>query len=138
MKNSVFEREMKRAQQQKNNEPDRGDYWMGYMRGMRRRHHGPDFSTDEEHQLWLSASGDAKRRQRSAGYRDGYYGPCDFSADIAGAIRTLQDWRDWTVDDLAAALGTPARSGRTINGWRQGRVVPDDVVKTLQKIHTAD
>ena len=48
------------------------DYWRGYMRGLRRRYHGENFGTNEEHQLWLTANGDETRRQRSQGYRDGF------------------------------------------------------------------
>jgi len=52
----------------------RPDYWHGYMRGLRRAYHGEQFSTDEEHALWLAlAYRDTRQDQeRGRGYRDGF------------------------------------------------------------------
>ncbi len=69
--NQAFISKMNRAQVMKNIEPARSDYWTGYMRGLRRQHHGDKFGTDDEHERWLNACGDESRDQRSAGYRDG-------------------------------------------------------------------
>jgi len=35
-------------------DPERADWWVGYMRGLRRAHHGESFGTESEHQMWLS------------------------------------------------------------------------------------
>jgi hypothetical protein len=67
----TFKREMNRAKTMKSIEADRQNYWMGFMRGLRRKYHGEKFGTAEEHQLWLTADGDEYRRQRSRGYNDG-------------------------------------------------------------------
>ena len=55
-----------------------GDYlrqpwWTGYMRGLRRAHHGERFGTQAEHDLWLSAVGstDPQRAALGRGYRAG-------------------------------------------------------------------
>lgn len=37
-------------------DPIESDWWDGYMRGLRRAHHGERFGTAAEHELWLSAS----------------------------------------------------------------------------------
>ena len=71
MDKQSFEHEMGRAQAMRT-AGDRPEYWAGYMRGLRRKYHGEDFGTDEEHRLWLTADGDTLRRERSAGYRAGY------------------------------------------------------------------
>ena len=48
------------------------DYWRGYIRGLRRRYHGDDFGTDEEHEQWMNMIHDEYREQLGRGYRDGY------------------------------------------------------------------
>ena len=35
-------------------DPVKSDWWVGYMRGLRRAHHGESFGTASEHQMWLS------------------------------------------------------------------------------------
>ncbi len=53
---------------------EREDFWMGYIRGLRRGHYGKIFGTDREHALWWSLAEDKViYRQRSGmGYRAGY------------------------------------------------------------------
>jgi len=48
-------------------------YWMGYLRGLRRGHHGAAFGTTAEHErwLWLLGSPSASRHAVGRGYRDG-------------------------------------------------------------------
>ena len=55
------------------NDPERADWWTGYMRGLRRTHHGERFGTQSEHELWLSAieSTDSQRAALGRGYRAG-------------------------------------------------------------------
>ena len=50
------------------------DYWMGKQRGLRRRFHGENFGTEDEHELWMASidSDDESRSARGRGYRDGY------------------------------------------------------------------
>ena len=52
-----------------------GDYGAGYMRGLRRSHHGASFGTTDEHALWsrLGLDGDI-RTELGRGYRDGLAG----------------------------------------------------------------
>ena len=53
--------------------PLESDWWAGYMRGLRRAHHGERFGTQAEHDLWLSAI-ESTAPQRAAlgrGYRAG-------------------------------------------------------------------
>lgn len=60
---------MRRAE----NDAERADWWVGYMRGLRRAHHGENFGTDAEHELWFSAveSTDPSRAALGRGYRAG-------------------------------------------------------------------
>ena len=73
MEKAVFEREMMRAKTMIT-VGDRPEYWAGYQRGLRRRFHGENFGTEEEHEKWLSLKGDSDpaRDERGRGYRDGY------------------------------------------------------------------
>jgi hypothetical protein len=53
---------------------DKPEYWAGFQRGLRHRYQGEESGTPEEHELWLSLTGDQdeSRRQRGQAYRDGY------------------------------------------------------------------
>lgn len=66
---------MRRADTLRRVEPDpvRAEWWSGYMRGLRRAHHGERFGTQAEHELWLSASSstDPSRAALGRGYRAG-------------------------------------------------------------------
>ena len=55
---SAFASLMRRADMLQRVEPDpaRAEWYAGYMRGLRRAHHGERFGTEAEHELWLSAS----------------------------------------------------------------------------------
>lgn len=54
-------------------DPVRQSWWTGYMRGLRRAHHGERFSSAAEHEMWLSAaeSPDKQRAALGDGYRAG-------------------------------------------------------------------
>lgn len=74
MNRQRFQSEMRRAETMRRTiDPDRSDYWAGYLRGLRRLYHGENFGTPEEHDLWLSLvdRDDDRSRQRGRGYRDG-------------------------------------------------------------------
>jgi hypothetical protein len=74
MTEQKFKSEMRRAETiRRAAEPERAEYWAGYIRGLRRAYHGKKFGTAEEHKLWMDAadSSDEMRKQRGLGYRDG-------------------------------------------------------------------
>lgn len=52
------------------------DFWMGYIRGLRRNYHGSDFGDEHEHKMRMNAidSVDENRKIMSRGYRAGYAG----------------------------------------------------------------
>lgn len=72
---STFASLMRRADTLRRVEPDaiRSEWWAGYMRGLRRAHHGERFGTEAENELWLSAadSTDPMRAALGRGYRAG-------------------------------------------------------------------
>jgi hypothetical protein len=49
-----------------------GDYAAGYLRGLRRHHHGENFGEPGEHEKWLALDG--RRQEMGDGYRDGFAG----------------------------------------------------------------
>lgn len=51
-------------------DPVKIEWWVGYMRGLRRAHHGESFGSLTEHELWLSAaeSTDPMRASLGRGY----------------------------------------------------------------------
>lgn len=55
---SNFASLMRRADTLRRVEPDpvKIEWWVGYMRGLRRAHHGERFGSQAEHDLWLSAA----------------------------------------------------------------------------------
>lgn len=70
-----FKSLMRRADHTRRTEIDdiKRDWWTGYIRGLRRAHHGENFGTAAEHDLYLSAI-DSQSEQRIAlgrGYRAG-------------------------------------------------------------------
>jgi len=73
MERAVFEHEMNRAKTMAE-AGDKSDYWGGYRRGLRRKFHGENFGTLEEHELWMAAisSDDPQRQDRGRGYRKGF------------------------------------------------------------------
>lgn len=72
---SKFASLMRRADTLRRVEPDpvKTEWWAGYMRGLRRAHHGENYGTQAEHELWLSAkeSPDESRAALGRGYRAG-------------------------------------------------------------------
>lgn len=75
---STFASLMRRADTLRRSEPDpiRAEWWAGYMRGLRRAHHGERFGSEAEHGLWLAAaeSSDPERGALGLGYRAGLSG----------------------------------------------------------------
>ena len=72
---SAFDALLRRADALRRLDPDpiHADWWTGYMRGLRRAHHGERFATEADHQLWLVAaeSTDPSRAALGRGYRAG-------------------------------------------------------------------
>lgn len=72
---STFSTLMRRADKQRRTEtdPERAEWWAGYMRGLRRAHHGDEFGTTAEHELFYSAaeSANPSRATLGRGYRAG-------------------------------------------------------------------
>ena len=65
-------------------------YWSGYVRGIQRKMQGENFGTDEEHEKYLSMTGDADpdRDAQGRGYRDGLKGVVLLKE---GTIRVFRD-----------------------------------------------
>jgi hypothetical protein len=85
MRAEDFERKMRRADTL-SRLTDQPDYYVGYITGLRRFHHGERFGTEGEHQQWLALAADADkmRRERGRGYRDGLAGRDPQQDDVAG------------------------------------------------------
>ena len=80
---------------------DESEFWAGYMRGLRRLHHGEAFGTDAEHELWHGIptdEPDLTRRARGEGYRAGFA-----EEDPIELFRDME--QDLTAKQLAAACG---------------------------------
>src|SRR3989339_1660606 len=76
-------------------EPDDSDFWVGYMRGLRRLYHGEKYGTDAEHELWFGIDPDEPdmtRRARGEGYRAGFAGidPVELFRTINGEYLSCQ------------------------------------------------
>jgi len=72
---SAFASLMRRADTLRRAEldPAVSDWWAGYVRGLRRAHHGEKFGTETEHDMWLAAadSTDPRRASMGRGYAAG-------------------------------------------------------------------
>lgn len=72
---SKFASLMRRADMLRRVESDplRSEWWTGYMRGLRRAHHGERFGSQAEHEMWIAAieSSDPSRAALGLGYRAG-------------------------------------------------------------------
>lgn len=79
---SMFQSLMRRADTLRREERDqiRSAWWTGYIRGLRRAHHGEKFGTEAEHSLYLSAADDADPTRSALGR--GY---------LAGLTLTMRD-----------------------------------------------
>ena len=72
---STFASLMRRADtlRKLEHDPLRSEWWVGYMRGLRRAHHGENFGSTAEHEMWLAAieSTDPQRAALGRGYQSG-------------------------------------------------------------------
>ena len=48
-------------------DPIKSAWWTGYMRGLRRAHHGEKFGTQAEHDLWLAATESVNEQRLAMG-----------------------------------------------------------------------
>ena len=101
-------------------EPDEQEFWAGYVRGLRRHHHGEKFGTADEHALWIAAvdSSDQSRKMRGLGYRAGLEGQ-----NIQQAMKSLVE-RKYMSDlgkKTSPAKKKAARENGKKGGWPKGR-----------------
>ena len=70
---SNFRSLMRRADTQRRHDHPHQAWWTRYMRGLRRAHHGQNFGTDAEHDLYLNAINDTDQNRAALGrgYRAG-------------------------------------------------------------------
>jgi len=108
---------------------DRADFWRGFQRGLRRFYHGENFGTAEEHKKFMNCRNGEFRRDLQTGYRVGFYredlrigGPLD--------IQPLRKLLSLSVSDLAEIA---AVSPRTVEGWEQGRPIPEPSIQLIRK-----
>lgn len=101
-------------------EPDEQEFWAGYVRGLRRNHHGEKFGTDEDHDLWMSAadSSDQSRKMRGLGYRAGFE-----AQNVQAAMKTLVVYQHMSELGKRGGSSTSARKSRSsaANGCLGGR-----------------
>ena len=73
MTRKQLDQEVQRIKALQSADPDRADYFTGYMRGLKRAYSGGKFGIDNMHNLWMKLIFDAnkKKRARGLGYRDG-------------------------------------------------------------------
>ena len=70
----AFQKEMRRVEaMRKVQDCEHADYWVGYLRGLRRNYHGEDFGNEGEHEIFLEKmhSPYPRQQQLGKGYRDG-------------------------------------------------------------------
>ena len=107
------------------------DYTRGYVRGLRRLHHGADFGTDEEHQRFLEMR-EGSRAAIGIGYAHGLAGADPiWRADLDGvdAIRDLCD----LVGGQSEAARILGVAGRTVRRWCAGTGTPaSELVERLR------
>ena len=126
MERTQFESLMRKARtmQSLEPEPDRANFWKGFQQGLRRKFHGENFGTPEEHEKWLNLNDDT-RRQLAIGYRLGFhYG--EIPSDNPREIRRMLNM---TTDELAEISGV---SRRTVEGWEQGRAISGPALRLIE------
>ena len=104
---------------------DRTEFWTGFQRGLRRKFHGENFGTDEEHEKWMSLTLDDTRRQLGIGYRLGFH-----YGEIPPEPKRIREMLNLTTDELAEIAGV---SRRTVEGWEQGRLIPKPALMLIQR-----
>lgn len=107
---------------------ERSDFWRGFQRGLRRLYHGENFVTDEEHEQCINCARGEYRKQLQTGYRAGFYRDqyrLDSQQDLH-PLRKLLKLNTADIGDIAAV------SPRTVEGWEQGRSMPDSALQLIR------
>lgn len=102
------------------------EFWAGYMRGLRRLHHGDNFGTADEHSSWMGIDPDEydlTRRARGEGYRAGFAGidPVKLFRTINGDYLTCEQLAEKSgvgssrIRQIAASI---PGGRKTDIGWR--------------------
>ena len=106
----------------------RQDFWHGFLKGLRRLYHGDNFGTDKEHEKWMNCRNGDFQRDMQTGYRTGYYYESlslDDSIDLK-KLRKLLKLSTADMSDIALV------SSRTIEGWEQGREMPETAKELIK------
>jgi len=122
---------MKMAKSLQSVDADRADYWIGFQRGVRRAYHGDNFGTEEEHQKYMNCRDGEYRLQLQTGYRAGFYHDQLKGNDIQKLRKILA----LTTSEMAEILSV---SHRTVEGWEQGRPIPDAIIKLIKNHFSID
>lgn len=116
MTTSGFASLMRSAQDmlRREDDPLKSGWWRGYMRGLRRAHHGARFGTKTEHAIWLAAAGEADpyRAAEGRGYAAGLTGesrsPPDSDAERSARYKATGQQIACVLRDEAAIAGLEA------------------------------
>lgn len=129
MERSQFEHLMRKARTMQRLDPDRSDFWRGFQQGLRRKFHGENFGTDDEHEKWMGLTLDDTRRQLGIGYRLGFH-----YGEIPAEPREIRRLLGLLTDELAEIAGV---SRRTVEGWEQGRQITKPALMLIQRFLNA-
>ena len=129
MEKKQFQSLLGMAKSMQSIDSDRADFWSGFQRGLRRLYHGENFGTPDEHQKWMSCRDGHYRRDLQTGYRAGFYRD-QLKIDGIADIQPLRKMLALSIEDLAEIA---AVSPRTVEGWEQGRPMPEPPHQLIRK-----
>lgn len=75
-------------------DPVRAEWFVGYVRGLRRAHYGENFGSPGEHEMWMAATESDDPRRAALG--------CGYHAGLAHK-QTMQFDRNKALDELVEA-----------------------------------
>ena len=106
MKEAEFVSRMAYAEKMKESELDRNRYWTMYIHGLKRRHLGTEYGTDEEHQQRLDNvfSRDPGQAEEGRGYIDGL---TEVPLAEALCVRCGHTWRTRMYHDAQRSRTCP-------------------------------
>jgi len=113
---------------------DRSEYWIGFQRGVRRAYHGDNFGTDGEHEKYMNCRDGEYRFQLQTGYRTGFYHD-QLKMRSGDDIQKLRKLLGLSASEMAEILSV---SNRTVEGWEQGRPIPDAIIKLIKNYFSID